>query len=373
MKRRTSHYRQQSRLPSGKMRLRVILRPPGGETVVRDIVEGRWAEPEGEADTELGAGSWAVPGLVDAHAHLARATMDLRPGDLAGAAARARRAMGAGVGLILDKGWRDDTTCRLIDRVPVEERPDIEAAGRVLAVPGGYWPGFTRELEPGELEPAVKQAAAEGRGWVKLVGDWPRKGIGPLPNFTEAELALAVRIAEEAGSRVAVHTMAPDVPSVAVRAGVHSIEHGMFLTPDDLELLGRRGGMWVPTVLQVEAVMAQLGAESSGGKLFARGLDNMRRMLGLAVEAGVHVLAGTDLVVGAHQVAAEAVRLWELGLSGEAVVAAAADSGYLATGRSRGFTPGDPAHAVLFPEDPAANPKILGHPERVLRWGRSLA
>ena len=26
-------------------------------------------------------------------------------------------------------------------------------------------------------------AAGEGAGWVKLIGDWPRKGVGPVANF----------------------------------------------------------------------------------------------------------------------------------------------------------------------------------------------
>jgi imidazolonepropionase-like amidohydrolase len=352
------------------MRLRVVLRAVGGETVTRDAHEGSWADPEGTADVVLGAGTWAIPGLVDAHAHLSRESLDYLPGDPDSAADRAKLSLDAGVGLLLDKGWRDLTVIDLIDKLEPEERPDIEAAGVILSVEGGYVEGFGRNVAPGGIAAAVERCALEGRGWVKLIGDWPRKGIGPMANFSEDELTGAVEIATANGARVAIHTLAREVPSVAVRAGVHSIEHGPFLTADDLSDLGSRGGMWVPTVLQIDALIDRLGPESSGGRLFREGLVNVSGLLALAEEAGVHVLAGTDLVVGSHQVALEAIRLRDLGLSPEAAVDAVSFSGYRATGRPPSFEIGSPANAVLFTEDPVQNLRVLSHPATVIRLGR---
>ena len=343
---------------------------PGGDTVTRDTGDGLWAAPWGTPDEVAPADCWALPGLVDGHAHLARETMDRLPGDPDGAAERATAALEHGVGLILDKGWRDLTVVDLIGRVPARDRPEIEAAGVINTVVGGYWAGFAREIAPGAIRSAVGVAAVEGRGWVKLIGDWPRKGVGPLPNFSEEELAEAVAVAEGQGSRVAVHTMARDVPSMAVRAGVHSIEHGLFLAPNDLEMLGARGGIWVPTVIQVEAVIGQLGAESSGGRLLREGLDGVRSNLNHAVECGVVVLTGTDMAVGTHRVAEEAIRLWEMGMAPGAVVDAVSHAGFRATGRPHGFEIGAPADAVLFEHDPARDPRVLAHPRRVIRYGR---
>jgi imidazolonepropionase-like amidohydrolase len=352
------------------MHLRVTLRVPGGEAVTYDTREGAWAEPWGDPDEVIAPGLWALPGLVDGHAHLARATMDLRPGDLEGAGTRAAMALRAGVGLILDKGWRDLTVVHLIDEVPASERPEIEAAGVVLAVDDGFWEGFARHVAPGDVGEAAAVAAKEGAGWVKLIGDWPRKGLGPVTNFDEAALGEAVAAASEHGARVAVHTMAREVPSMAVRAGVDSIEHGLFLSDHDLELLGARGGCWVPTVVQMEATISQLGERSSGGRLLIEGLENVRARLGAAVDCGVHVLTGTDLVIGSHEVAREAVRLWEMGLAAEAVIAAVSWSGFRATGRPWAFDVGDPANAVLFSENPISNPRALTDPAVVIRVGR---
>jgi imidazolonepropionase-like amidohydrolase len=167
--------------------------------------------------------------------------------------------------------------------------------------------------------------------------------------------------------------MAHEVPSMAVRAGVDSIEHGLFLSQEDLVALGARGGSWVPTVVQVETVIRQLGEKSSGGQLLLEGLDNMRSNLTAAMEAGVHVLTGTDLAVGTHQVAMEAIRLWEMGMAAEAVVDAASWSGFRATGRPSAFAAGDPANAVFYAENPISNPRVLASPSGVIRTGRIVA
>ena len=349
--------------------MRVVLRSPDDEVVVRNVVEGSWAEAGGQAESTLGEGTWALPGLVDAHSHIPKAGLDMEPTDDLGAEVRAREALAAGVMLLIDKGWMDDTAVRLAERMPARERPDIEAAVRLLSNPGGYMPGVALELDDETLDDAITDQARQGSGWVKLVGDWPRKGHGPQANFTEDQLRRAVERAAAEGSRVAIHTMAREVPSMAVRSGIQSIEHGLFLTADDLETLAANGGMWVPTILRVEHTIAQLGSESSGGRLLNDGLENVRRLLGLATEAGTHVLAGTDLVGTPANVAAEALKLVEYGLGPRGAVDAGSVAGLVATGRPSAFELGSPANAVFFPANPYDEPGVLAHPSQVLRLG----
>lgn len=353
------------------MNLRAVLRSPFGEPVVRDIVDGRWVEPSGDADETIGEKSWALPGLVDAHSHLASDQL-FQPGVFDDAMTRANESLHAGVTLILDKGWTDDVTIRVIDALAPEQRPDIEAAARMIAAPDGYFPGFGRQIDPVEIETVTREEADAGRGWVKLIGDWPSRGVGPVANFSEDEVRRAVTVAEEAGSRVAIHTMAREVPSMAVAAGVHSIEHGLFLTAEDVAALGNRSGMWVPTLLRVEETMAQLGGESSGGRLLREGLENVRDLLPGAVEAGVHVLAGTDLIGSPADVAAEGINLGVYGLTGEQVVAAVSHAAFVATGRDPTFAVGAPANAVFFDADPTQEPGVLAHPAAVIRLGGRL-
>ena len=352
------------------MSFRTILRSPDGDTLIRDIIDGQWAEAIGDAESTIGEDLWALPGLADAHAHLAAAELDYQPGNLTEAIERARESLQAGVTLVLDKGWADDTTIQVIEAVAENQRPEIEAAARIIADVGGYYPGFAVEVDESELGDVVLAEAKRGVGWVKLIGDWPRRGIGPVANFDEAQLRSAVALANGVGSRIAIHTMAPEVPSMAVAAGVHSIEHGLFLDESDLGPLGERGGMWVPTVLRCETTLAQLGEESSGGRLFSEGLERIARLLPQAVEAGVHVLVGTDLVGSPADVAAEAVKLGDYGLSNTQVVAAVSTAAFAATGRSASFEVGAPANAVLFPANPVTELAVLSHPTHVIRLGR---
>lgn len=351
--------------------LRVVLNRPEGGRVIRDVVDGLWSEPVLESpDTEIGGDCWALPGLVDAHAHLGGERLDYVSGTLAEAVQRARGALAAGLTLLLDKGWSNTVTMEVIAEVPADERPEIEAAARIMAPPDGYYPGFAREVTSANLTSAVIEEAAAGAGWVKLAGDWPRQGLGPVANFTEAQLAEVVEIAESVGARVAIHAMAREAPSMAVAAGVHSIEHGMFLTEEDLAALGERSGTWVPTVLRCEALLTQLGAQSSGGALFIEGLEAIRRNLPVAIEAGVHVLAGTDLVGPPSNVVSEAVRLGDYGLTNSQALAAVSTAAFRASGRDGAFSPGTPADAVLFPANPLKDLAVLTHPRHVVRTGR---
>jgi imidazolonepropionase-like amidohydrolase len=341
--------------------------------VVRDIVEGRWADSAGVADQTVGERSFALPGLVDSHAHFAAPIgKDWKTDTYDNAVVRARQAVNAGVLLALDKGWSNLNTVKLLENVDPEFRPDIEAAGIINAVADGYWPDFARELTRETFEDGIRISVEEGSGWVKLVGDWPRRGQGPVANFDEGQMRRAVQIAAEGGSKVAIHTMAREVPGMAVRAGVHSIEHGLFLSSADIASLGARRGMWVPTIIRMEAVIAQLGETSSGGKLLVEGLENVRRLMVEAVGAGVHLLAGTDVTVGAHDVALEALKLAEYGLPVELALDAVSVSGYEATGRSTGFEVGSLANAVLFAVNPLTEISVLGHPEMVIRGGKVL-
>ncbi len=353
------------------MRTLVTLRPPGGDEVVLVAEGGRWTEPDdGPIDEAFATQDlWALPGLADAHAHLAADEMTLEPGDPAAIRARAFACVEAGVFLTLDKGWRDETVLTLSDEPP-ERRPDLQAAGRMIAAPGGYYPEFAEEVDEDGLSAAVARAVDHPGGWVKLVGDWPRKGEGPRVNFGVDALAAAVRIAHRAGARVAVHTMAREAPAMAVAAGVDSVEHGLFLTEDDLEALAARGGMWVPTVLRMEEVRDELGEGSSGRRLLTEGLVNVASLLPVAEGLGVHVLAGSDLAVPARRVAAEAIRLAQCGLSAGAAVAAVSTAAYRAVGAEAGFRPGLPADAVFFDRDPREDPTVLARPALVLRRGR---
>ena len=249
-----------------------------------------------------------------------------------------------------------------------QTRPHLEGAARIITGVHGYFPGFAVEVDDDDLPAAVAAANTAG-GWVKLVGDWPQKGRGPVVNFGEEALARACEIAHTAGARVAIHAMAPVTPGLAVRAGVDSIEHGLYLTQDELVELGSRGGAWVPTIANTENVMSGFSSGSTAARVLGEGLENLRSLLPLATAAGVIVLAGTDLGLRHGEVAAEVLRLYEYGLTGPDAVEAAGPAAYRYCSLHP-FTNGSSADLLLFETDPATDPSILAAPLAGMRSGR---
>lgn len=356
------------------MRTLVTFDPVGGDRRRLVAADGRWADPDdGPTDRVIDlTGRWAIRGLVDAHAHLGADSL----ADVAGPATtgdpriRAFAHLAAGVFLVHDKGHSDGSLLWLAGEPPAEV-PDLEMAGRILHPPGGYYPGYGVEVDLADLEAEVA-AAARGAQWVKLIGDWPKPGHGATPNFDEDHLATAVRVAHGAGCRVAIHTAAPRTPSMAVAAGVDSIEHGLFLGADDVATLGARNGLWVPTLRAMETVRAGLRAGSTGDRLLAQGLDNARSLLADAAAAGVVILAGTDLAAPHGGVAREAPALAEAGLGSEGAFRALAVDGWSASGRHPMPSVGESADLVAFGADPRLDPAVLAEPELVMRAGRVL-
>ncbi len=360
------------------MRLGLTIRTLDGTSRELTVADGHF-RPAGEpVDREIDSGGWwAVPGLADCHAHLTGGAgdgWDDPDAVIERGMANAWAQIEGGVFLVADKGSGDDISLRLLDQPP-DRRPELHMAGHMIANPGGYYGGFAIEVDEADLVETVRRAAAErtpagsGPQWVKLVGDWPRKGVGAIPNFTEAGMAAAVDVAHAADCRVAIHAAAPETSTMAVAAGIDSIEHGLFLTPDDLTALGARGGAWVPTVTAMEGIRDMLGAESSGGKLFAQGLDNVADLLGGATEAGVTVLAGTDIEVPHGAVATEALSLARYGLAADDVVTAVTDGAYAYLGSDHRFEPGGHADVLFFDADPRGDLSVLTRPVFGLRHG----
>ena len=354
------------------MRLGLTIRTLDGISRELTTADGHF-RPTGEpVDHEIASGDWwAVPGLADCHAHLGGGASDEQGDDetiLARTKANAWAQLEGGVFLVADKGAGSDVHLRVLDEPPTS-RPELSMAGQIITNPGGYFVGFGQEVSEEELVDAVRGVTGGGASWVKLIGDWPRKGQGALTNFSESAMHQAVEVAHAADCRVAIHACAPDTSSLAVAAGIDSIEHGLFITADDLVALGARGGAWVPTISAMEAIRDMLGAESSGGKLFADGLLNVRELLAAAPETGVAVLAGTDIEVPHGGIAIESMKMAEYGMAATDVVHATTAAAYDYLGSSHSFEPGGHADVLFFDADPRDDLSVLGRPIFGLRHG----
>jgi hypothetical protein len=354
----------------------ITIRPPEGDVYDLAIDGTMFVEPDDRVTSHIDtAHLFALPGLADAHAHLTMTALT----DISGLDEDVMRAnipatawahVERGILLILDKGGNTDATLLSLDH-DADLRPYVEVAGAMIHPAEGYMKGFGAEVEPDDLVEHIRSQAATRGGWVKIVGDWPRRGVGPVNNYPLDTLTEAVSVAHAAGARVAVHTMA-DGTSDAVAAGVDSIEHGPFLTEEDVRMLAARGGAWVPTIGNQKHWIEALGAESSGGRMFKSGLDQMAENLPLAEELGLTVLAGSDLAIPHGQIATEARLLRDHGLTDKAATIATSTAAFQYVGRDRSMSPGNVADVVFFAENPYEDVTILDRPELIIHMGNQI-
>jgi len=272
---------------------------PDGEQRALWARDGRLtAEPVPQAAAL--PGRFTLPGLVDAHAHLA--LTDERPGAAIDVVRGLLELRAQGVLLVRDVGAPQSAT---LDIEPHPELPTLIAAGRWHAPEDRFYPAFHVPVPEEALVPAALTEIARGARWIKVVADWKTNEL----SYSAEALAGLVAVIHAAGGRVAAHTQWPVVAEV-VAAGVDSIEHGCRLDEATLTLMAARGVAWTPTL----SAFSQLLPPEAGPEVIERRqavLANYRQLLPIARRLGVPILAGTDT---AGVVVDEVARLIEFGL-----------------------------------------------------------
>src|SRR5439155_12884005 len=83
----------------------------------------------------------------------------------------------------------------------------------------------------------------------------------------------------------------------SIEGGVNTVEHGFFITENQLAKMRDRGIAWVPTFAPVQLQIdraADLGWDDTVVSHLKRIIESHRRMLTLAHERGVAIVAGSD-------------------------------------------------------------------------------
>jgi imidazolonepropionase-like amidohydrolase len=352
--------------------------PPGGDelafrvrgTTLPDranqtfVIDGGQLRVDPASDAELiSDGGWILPGLVDAHTHPGtEQPTDIFDEDRMLQHLRAHRD--AGVLLVRTPGSQA--------RIPkwVDDEPDlprVHSAGRWLATPGRFFPGYGREISESELVTAAVEEARASSGWCKVIGDW-EFGDPPVPLELLREVVSAVH---DVGGRVSVHCQTAEGSRNAVLAGADSLEHGMHLDLALLDQMAGQGTALVPTLTTFSELLDAIRARDPSPRRdwLLDGWDHhLRSTIRAAHEAGVTVLAGTDTDTFGR-VSTEVDLLVRAGLPAEVAVGAASWTARTWLGLP-GVTDGAPADLVVFDEDPTADHTVLAHPKRIILRGR---
>lgn len=123
-------------------------------------------------------------------------------------------------------------------------------------------------------------------------------------HFRPAELEVLVEEATAAGIWVMAHAQGADGIKNAVRAGIRSIDHGIYLDDEGIELMLERGTYFVPTLVAPQGILDAIDV----GVQLPREIEEKARMVldvhraafRSAVEAGVRIAMGTDSGVTPH-------------------------------------------------------------------------
>jgi imidazolonepropionase-like amidohydrolase len=312
-----------------------------------------WVGPAAELPPAAGdargielPGCTLLPGLVDAHVHLvASGAPELAAGIPATEAERAlaaiancRRQLDGGTTLVRDLGAPGGEVAALARAIEAGtvEGPTVIAAGPAVTMTGGHIAYMGRVADgPEQMRAAVRANLALGAGCIKVVatGGVLTKGLDPrVAAYTQPELDALVDEAHRLGLRVAAHAIGEGGVATALRAGVDSIEHGMFLDQTCVDL-------FLETGARLSATFSAPGCIISGHTVPDWIKDRARpaaeaqaASFRAAITAGVRVVAGTDAGTPENhhgRVAHEVVSMVEAGLDPlagvRAVTAEAAD------------------------------------------------
>lgn len=221
-------------------------------------------------------GQLVMPGLVNAHVHIARGGV-FEPNERISPGQTIRNlsdALAAGTTTVGDMACAPAVIAALRGRVASEPLagPQIRCAGPLLTAPGGYpldWmpPLFVRLglalpiADERAAAKAVAQVAAAGMDLVKLAVMSRSYSDQPLPGVSEPVARAVVEHAHRSGLRVVAHAHSNDDYRIALAAGVDALMHSSFEPLDERTLaLVRDAGIPVcPTLWVFESVC--LGSE----------------------------------------------------------------------------------------------------------------
>ena len=265
-----------------------------------------------------------LPGLIDAHVHT------LLQGDITSEdydvqlfkeslAYRALRATKA-VKIALNNGFttlRDvetegamytDVDLKRAINNGVIDGPRMVVSTRALSVTGGYGPsGYAPDITyprgvqiidgVDEARKAVREQIGHGADWIKVYADRSyfvaKDGtLSSTPTFNAEEMKAIVDEAHRLRHKVAAHAMARPGIENALKAGVDSIEHGVAIPDDLLDVMVAKGVYLCPTLTVTEFVAA--GRVAAGGAIWGKIPAFHHDSFARATKRGVKIAFGTD-------------------------------------------------------------------------------
>jgi imidazolonepropionase-like amidohydrolase len=171
------------------------------------------------------------------------------------------------------------------------------------------YPGVPSTLVDGvdEIRVKVRELVRMGADVIKVAvsgGVLSPRDKPTHAHFRLEELKVLVEEASAAGIWVMAHAQATPGIKNAIRAGIRSIDHGIYLDDEAIEMMLARGTWLVPTLVAPLGVIDAAAAGAAIPEASVRKAHEVaeihRASFAKAVEAGVKVAMGTDSGVTPH-------------------------------------------------------------------------
>ncbi|MFL6190601.1 MAG: amidohydrolase family protein [Actinomycetes bacterium] len=383
--------------------------PPAEADMV--VEDGRILEVgpglDGDETVDVG-GRHLLPGLFDCHTHVTLSNVSLL-GSLQTpfsyrffeTVQNLAATLRVGITTVRDAAGADAGVKQAVDDGLVPG-PRLQISVALLSQTGGHGDGWYRSGQVVKFWPAypgmpdglvdgpeamrrkVRELVRAGADVIKVATsggvlsptDDPRHA-----HFRDDELAALVAEAAAAGRWVMAHAQAADGIKAAVRAGIRSIEHGIYLDDEAIGLMLDRGAWLVPTLVAPRGVLAAAeagmtipdAARRKAVEVAEAHADSFRR----AVAAGVKVAMGTDSGVTPHgRNLAELELMAKGGMTPAQVLAATTSSAAELLGLSGELgtlEPGKRADVVVVDGDPFELATLGDRIVAVVKDGRLVA
>ncbi|HUG06107.1 MAG TPA: amidohydrolase family protein [Candidatus Limnocylindria bacterium] len=345
--------------------------------------------PKGVRSRTLAAGgTFALPGLVNCHAHLTfdgSADFDAEARQSEAAATlkafrNARVTVRSGVTTVRDLGSNGSMVVELARQIErgALEGPRIIASARGITITGGHGMEVGRVADGADaVRAATREQVALGAAVIKLfsTGGVLGEGAGPeLAAYSPEETRAAIEEAHRAGIRITTHAHGAEGMRIAAEAGIDSIEHATLLDQRTIRVLKEKNVALVPTFSALRRII------ENGTALPARVMERAlvvatkhQEGVRAAHKAGVRVAAGTDAGTpfNTHErFALELIYLTEAGLSRTEALVAATSLAADVVGRPKAgrISAGSWADLLFVDGDPLRDLAVLQRPKAV--WVR---
>ena len=318
---------------------------PNGSILIKDdkiaSMGKHLTAPVGKMKRIDAQGGTILPGFIDTHVHIMFEIRDMRemmatPFSLNfyNAVHHMRRTLNAGITTIRDAGGADFGVKQAVEQ-GIIIGPRMQISISVMGITGGHtdgwmpsgmrmdlfqeYPGNPSGICDGvdEVRKKVREILRAGADVIKICSTGGVLSPTDHPEFTQfspEELEVIVQEARyRRNTKVMAHAQGAEGVKNAIRAGVHSIEHGIYLDSEAIDLMLEHDTFLVPTLLAPVAVVEIAEATGSmpeyGVRKAKETIEFHRESIMRAYNAGVTIAMGTDAGVMPH-----GTNLRELGL-----------------------------------------------------------